>query len=614
MIVCGKPVPVEWKLYNFRDHPDFDATRLSCYLDQNERPTAQVLPFRPAEGIGQSPARFAARGLMHGGKELERLQHIVHQVVMHHDGLFSASQCFHVLHDERGLSTHFIVDNDGTIYQTLDLLHLGYHASGVNGVSIGIEICNRGDYVQREEPHYAGKRATQSTSIHGASHLMWDFTEPQYQALVALGQALHWLFPRLSCFYPTDRGGLIRTAIQDVREFSGFIGHYHVTQEKWDPGCLDFGRICKEIRGRPSWFLTPPNQSVELSDAPDALEQQAKALRRNNAYDAMGGYFPVGPCGAELIWHGGMHFSQPHNTPLYSPLSGSIVAFCKGNSAAIGSCDFVLSEHHVSITKEQRLRFFLLLFHVEFVSTPPWLVRALAQGLSAPNGQVAFPGIRVRAGEILAYVGEAGPPGSHEEQVHVEIFATEDLSAAFPQGSFQAVYPTDPSGLCTERYILDPLPRAGRSSSGAVLRSLFRRAPEPDELTRLAVRFQSEWVDHQQREAQLRQGPLRMLPNSDSVWRDQIKPTLFWNGEFARRTGLPADGVVWHYHPVYFLSILHKHLQHQGLAVARSGAAGQHRATDGAGGDGGFLDDEDRLMRSGNELRLEDLVKGWPDP
>ena len=51
-----------------------------------------------------------------------------------------------MLHDLRGLSVHFMLDLDGTIYQTLDLKEGAWHATVANGRSIGIEIANIGAY------------------------------------------------------------------------------------------------------------------------------------------------------------------------------------------------------------------------------------------------------------------------------------------------------------------------------------------------------------------------------------------------------------------------------------------------------------------------------------
>ena len=54
-----------------------------------------------------------------------------------------------MLHDVRGLSVHFMLDLDGTIYQTLDVKEQAWHATIANGRSIGIEIANIGAYPSR---------------------------------------------------------------------------------------------------------------------------------------------------------------------------------------------------------------------------------------------------------------------------------------------------------------------------------------------------------------------------------------------------------------------------------------------------------------------------------
>jgi tyrosyl-tRNA synthetase len=46
-------------------------------------------------------------------------------------------QCFKVLHDARDLSVHFMLDLDGTIYQTLDLKERAWHATTSNSRSVG---------------------------------------------------------------------------------------------------------------------------------------------------------------------------------------------------------------------------------------------------------------------------------------------------------------------------------------------------------------------------------------------------------------------------------------------------------------------------------------------
>ena len=81
-----------------------------------------------------------------GGWDLPLLQSVVDQLVMHFDVCGLSRTCFDVLQDERDLSVHFMVDLDGTIYQTLDLKERAWHATTSNDRSVGIEIANIGAY------------------------------------------------------------------------------------------------------------------------------------------------------------------------------------------------------------------------------------------------------------------------------------------------------------------------------------------------------------------------------------------------------------------------------------------------------------------------------------
>ena len=81
-----------------------------------------------------------------GGWDLPTLQRVVDQFVIHFDACGTSRQCFSVLQDHRDLSVHFMLDLDGTIYQTLDLKERAWHATSSNSRSIGIEIANIGAY------------------------------------------------------------------------------------------------------------------------------------------------------------------------------------------------------------------------------------------------------------------------------------------------------------------------------------------------------------------------------------------------------------------------------------------------------------------------------------
>lgn len=79
-------------------------------------------------------------------EDLARVQGLVDQFVIHYDACGTSRRCFEVLHDERGLSCHFLLDLDGTIYQTLDLRERAWHATIANSRSVGIEIAHIGAF------------------------------------------------------------------------------------------------------------------------------------------------------------------------------------------------------------------------------------------------------------------------------------------------------------------------------------------------------------------------------------------------------------------------------------------------------------------------------------
>src|SRR5258706_984081 len=81
-----------------------------------------------------------------GGWDLPTLQRVVDQFVIHFDVAGTSRQCFNVLHDYRDLSVHFMLDLDGTVYQTLDLKERAWQATIANSRSVGIAIANIGAY------------------------------------------------------------------------------------------------------------------------------------------------------------------------------------------------------------------------------------------------------------------------------------------------------------------------------------------------------------------------------------------------------------------------------------------------------------------------------------
>lgn len=211
-----------------------------------------------------------------GGWDLETLRSVVDQFVIHYDVSGTSKRCFQVLHDIRGLSVHFLLDLDGTIYQTLDLKEAAWHATVANARSIGIEIANMGAYpinVGNDEANvlsrWYGKGPDGKTvitipgglaesgerkpppvlrpsrdepvvgEVQGQSLRQYDFTPEQYDSLIRLTATLCAVFPRIDCDYPRDPAGrLITRKLPDdlLRPYRGVLGHYHVQTNKTDPG------------------------------------------------------------------------------------------------------------------------------------------------------------------------------------------------------------------------------------------------------------------------------------------------------------------------------------------------------------------------------------------
>lgn len=220
-----------------------------------------------------------------GGWDLATLTNTVDQFVLHFDVCGTSRQCFKVLQDLRGLSVHFMLDLDGTLYQTLDLKERAWHATTSNTRSVGIEIANMGAYrpgkanplaewYGRDEkgavritipekfgdgaqrtPHFVGRPARPEPvrgMVQGEELEQYDFTPEQYRALMHLTATLCTVFPKIRCDYPRDaQGQLVLRKLPDAElaAYQGVLGHYHIQTNKTDPGpALDWDRLIKGAR------------------------------------------------------------------------------------------------------------------------------------------------------------------------------------------------------------------------------------------------------------------------------------------------------------------------------------------------------------------------------
>lgn len=252
-------------------------------------PTA-TLPSNPVSP--EDPQRFSQRrnlpnelraSIRTDGWTLENVREQVDQFVIHYDVCGTSRQCFKILHDIRGLSVPFMLDLDGTLYQTLDLKERAWHAGEANDRSVGIEIAHMGAYADpkaldkwyviddqgwptfilpanlRESglrtPGYIPRPARRQIidgEINGRRYYQYDFTDAQYAALIKLTAALHCALPGIKLAVPRNPDGTVRNNVlskQELADFSGLLGHWHVTAQKQDPGpAFDWDRVITGAR------------------------------------------------------------------------------------------------------------------------------------------------------------------------------------------------------------------------------------------------------------------------------------------------------------------------------------------------------------------------------
>ena len=173
--------------------------------------------------------------------------------VAHWDGCLNTNQMVEVT-KERGLSVHFGIDTDGTIHQWLDTKEIAWHARGINVQSIGVEIANpvkiryNRRYKNKGQPV---RKVVVGDKIHGREMAPYlDFYPVQVEALKALVRAVCRAH-KIPFGAPLDQNGeLVRGVDKRVtgRSFSGIVGHYHLNEQKTDPGRLPLDEIAKELR------------------------------------------------------------------------------------------------------------------------------------------------------------------------------------------------------------------------------------------------------------------------------------------------------------------------------------------------------------------------------
>ncbi len=561
IIVAGQPFDVGRTVVLWTDDQGFDAYQVRC-IDQ----TGGCCDF-------DSPRYGTRKGLTK--RTLENLQAIVSQFVLHFDGCVNSRSCFKSMHNRTrpgggtgcGLSAHFMIDTDGTIYQTLDLAERAYHAEQENSISVGVEICNRGKYNPAEMNRLPAEWRTRPhhvVVINGFKYDAYDFRPEQYESIVALTRTLLRIFPKMKPEIPEKNGEVIMDTLPDPLSFHGIVGHLHVDldKQKWDPGALDWKRILRALQG-----FVFPIQIRAFTEIPRTRNELLSA-RRDAFYsteERATGFFPLAP---GRLFHSGVHLHGRAGSPVSAPTRGRIMAarMAEHNGS---STSFVLIKHEVEVDGEV-ITFFSLLMHLGLPAFGPGNPVPWMQGLMQPeraaarqsleSGAVTLLDERVETGDLLGTIGHVNRGPEQGSEVHFEIFTADKLPDDLARG-FRYLNAIGDGPIARRAPLVALMDKNGDGQvDEAELLDVFhgRDLNKRQALRRLVIRHRHEWGDRTTLGEFVKLRELAAIPEADRrrMYGIAIAPYVFWNDALSEHAGLPQDQIVYSYNPITFLLTL----------------------------------------------------------
>jgi len=173
--------------------------------------------------------------------------------VNHWDATLSAKHCHRVLSARKpALSVHFLLDNDGTLYQCTDLQNVTFHCKGLNDCSVGIEIscAYYTKYQSWYRRHNFGERPVWRGKVRGKllkPHL--GFYDVQIQAAQALWKAMSHPSIGIPLQCPMKDGEMDTYPVKEVinKSYRGVIHHFHASKRKIDCAGFDLHEYLEEL-------------------------------------------------------------------------------------------------------------------------------------------------------------------------------------------------------------------------------------------------------------------------------------------------------------------------------------------------------------------------------
>jgi len=152
----------------------------------------------------------------------------------------TAKGLFRVL-NARKLGVEFAIDREGMIWQFADPIKVDTFDAGiVNPRSAGVEVVNYGFRRKRSDiPRKGRDRQLYKTRLNGRNRTFARFYPDQVAATIHLTEMICREIPTIPRCVPREKDGSLMTRTmtrQELKEYKGVIGHYHITKTKSDPG------------------------------------------------------------------------------------------------------------------------------------------------------------------------------------------------------------------------------------------------------------------------------------------------------------------------------------------------------------------------------------------
>ena len=333
----------------------------------------------------------------------EQLEKHLTQVIIHTDLTNDSASCFRALVG-RSLSSHFLIDWDGVMYQPLDPMDCGYHAGEGNQKAIGLDMNGRLPNLEREpdakayEPSYSRfseiepdkkhkRPRSERMEVNGAKVRSYGYTDGQYMALIELLKRCTKLFPEIKAQYPVDpKGDVVPRTLDEPLGFAGFMAHWHWEAQRWDPGPgFDWQRVFHALGNEHNSFPVELEKGKNIKSLlqPTLVKEYAEQYYKNNETQTTGWY----PMGINQTWHNGVHLAAPRGSPVMAMTDGVLVAARFGkNPTKLGHNNFMLLRHTVPVpgkdktVEPKKFVFYSLYMHLEPLdvmtvgeTTPNWV-------------------------------------------------------------------------------------------------------------------------------------------------------------------------------------------------------------------------------------------------